>query len=827
VAQQSEKRLILVAPDDVESEIDTIRAVIDQANQLRRNQRLTPWYWRTDSTPGLHLDGPQGKTDEQMRISEADLVIAIFWSRLGTPVLDEQSGTAHELKLAWESWRVKGKPDVWIYFCQRDIPQAALADPNQFPALMTFRSSVAAQQKCSEFRTLEELHSDFTQHLGLWLHEKDSELQESLAEPQEVQVEPQEILVGPQGVLVPPDASRSVPRLDQQRRLRRSFAEASIVCLHGISGSGKTQLAAQYVSSTQRLVEHSREALWYDVPEGGTLEEMLAVMPAEFVGSNDLNSVPKLKNLLTTLRLRRQLLVLDDFHRVDRTSYAPFLRIAGSQSTPGSVLLLSRTALYAPGAKEVPIRPWTTSEVGKLLEQLGGPALTDALLLQLTQRTGGLPLAVTFFSVLVKTLRHDARRLLKGKLTQTPLTENWYSEIKDQLSEAELALLRYFSLAEPYITEPVLKRAEERLVRAERSRAFIRLQTLLLVESRRASRWVVHPFVAEHTLNDTDDDTRRTLLRDLCSFSRAGIRNQRPWQITQQSLAAGIRACRYAQRADDVRQSAAIIRKIASASKRLGHYESLRDLSQWQMTIEPDCDPWIKYHYSHCELILGNARMAATVLSALKPNNSDLALVFASARILAEARSQIGMLDDAILELKRVLARKPHMSKGEITTYRQAQATLTSLLIKDRRLGEAAVVAQEVARTAGDDDLSLAVIMMHLGQIDHDASPRSAEIRFRRALSKFRSVGDRRGIAWAQRSVAECILRRPDGNRGEARRLAREAMSTYSRTGESTSDYSEWLEQVRPLFGSDAAMLSMVDHERSRLHSDLGLSSSD
>jgi len=809
VAQPSEKRLILVAPDDVENEVDAIRATIDQANQLRRNQRLKLWYWRTDSTPGLHLDGAQGLTDEQMRIPDADLVIAVFWSRLGTPVLEDASGTAHELRLAWDSWRRTRKPVVWIYFCLRDVPQAALRDPSQFPALSDFRGSLPAEQSYSEFGTLEQLRSDFTNHLGIWLQETASRPLGSLVEPQ--------------GVLAAPDASRTIPRPDELERLGAAFRDASIVCLHGISGSGKTRLAAQYASSPERLTGHSQEPLWYDVQDGGTLEEMLAVMPAEFVGPAELSPLAKSKNLLTTLRLRGQLLVLDDFHKVDRASYEPLLRIAGMQSTPGSVLLLSRTALYVPDAKEVPVRSWTISEVSRLLEQLGTPALTDALLRKLTQKTGGLPLAINFFSVLVRSLGHDPRRLLEGELTQTPLTENWYGEIKAQLSEAELALLRYFSLAEPYVTEPVLRRAEARLERAERSRAFIRLQTLLLVESQGPSRWAVHPFVAEHTLNDTDDDTRRALLRDLCSFSRAGIQNQRQWEITPQSLEAGIRACRYAQRAEDVRQSAAIITQISAAAKRLGRYGSLRDLCRWQMAAQPDCDPWISYHYAHCELILGNARTAATVLSALEPDRAGSALVFASARILAEARCELGEIDIAVPELRRVLARVPGASRRERSSYRQAQGTLAALLIMDGRLDEATVLAQRLARTV-EDERSLAVITMLLGQIEQDASPRSAEARFRGALAKFRSVGDRRGVAWAQRHLAETLLKHPESNRSEARRLARESMSAHSRIGESTAEYGEWLERVRRWFRNDAASLSLIDNERSRVRGDLSLS---
>ncbi|MFE0173538.1 NB-ARC domain-containing protein [Streptomyces sp. NPDC059002] len=807
MASLSEKKVILIAPDDVENELEAIRTVVEQANQLRLRERLTVWNWRTDATPGMHLDGPQGLTDEQMRISESDLVVAVFWSRLGTPVKDELSGTAHELNLAWRSWKSTGKPTVWIYFCTRAIPQSACDDEHQFPRLRHFRKSLPKEQSFSEFESIEELQRDFTKHLGVWLDDKDPG-----------QTEEPAIL---NGVLAPPDAARMVQRPREIERVAASLREAPIVCLHGISGSGKTRLAAQYGVSPLRLAEHARDLLWYEVSPGGTLEEVLAMLPQELVGPADLSPLTRSKNLLTTLRLRRQLLVLDDFHEADRTSFSPLLRVAGIQSSPAVILLLSRVALYVPDTTEIAVRAWTVAEVRGLLEQLGMPALSDELLLKLTAKTGGLPLAVRFFWVLVKEFGRDPKTLLEGELSQTPLTESWYGDITAELSPEEQALLRYVSLAEPYVTEPVLKRAQARLPRAQRVRAFMRLQTLLLVESRGSSRWAVHPFVAEHTLNDTDDVAKSSMLRDLCKFSRDGIRNLRPNQMTHQSLVAGIRAARYAQRAKDARESHKIITSIASAAKRLGYYRSLRELCQWQMA-QDGCDPWVKYHFAHCELILGKPRHTVAVLSGRPWSDRDAALGFASARILADAQSQLGDPSAAISGLRDALKHSPGSHKGAVASCQQAKAMLVRLLTDDGSLAEARNLAGELARSTWDER-SLAVIVMHLGRLDAANNPQDAERRFRLAMAKFRSVGDRRGCAWASRSLAEVLIRQ--GRTGhEVRRLVRESVSICSRTGECTLEYSEWLQQMRKAFAKDAATLNLIDHEVTRVSSDLGFS---
>jgi tetratricopeptide (TPR) repeat protein len=801
----SEKRVILIAPDDVENELETIRAVVEQALTFLPRERLTLWYWRTDGTPGMHLAGPQGLTDQQMEISKADLVIAVFWSRLGTPVQTDESGTAHELRLAWESWRKTGKPDVWIYACSRPVPQSMLEEEDQFPRLRRFLNSLPAEQATRRFESAEELQREFAKHLGSWLNSNDAQL---AREP-----------VILRGVLSPPDSTRTVPRPKEVQRLAESLREAPITCLHGISGSGKSRLAAQYGVSPERLAEHSHGLLWHQVPEGGTLEEMLALLPQELVGPEDLSPLTRSRNLLTALRLSSQLLVLDDFHQADRASFAPLLRVAGSQSAPAVLLLLSRVAVYPQDATEIAIRAWSGSETRRLLEQLGLPEIPDGLLRNLTKKTGGLPLAIRFFWVLVKEYGRAPTELLEGELSRTHLTESWYAEIKEGLSDAEINLLRYFSLAEPYVTEPVLKRAQARLDESLRMRAFMRLQTLLLVESRGGRRWAVHPFVAEHTLNDTDSLTRQSVLRDLCQFSLDGIRNLRPRQMTHQSLAAGIRAARYAQRAKDVQESEHIIAKISNAAKRLGYYRSLRDLCQWHMT-QKNCDPWVRYHYAHCELILGNPKATVSVLSSIKWPANNPSLGFATARILSEAQAQLGDLKGAISGLQRALAHSPGPGRGAMQSSRQAKATLARLLLTNRSFDEARQIASELARTA-QDPRSLAVTVMLLGQLDAIKSPANAEKRFRVALSKFRSVGDRRGQAWATQNLAEALLRQRK-SADEAKRLVRESLSNCARIGESTLEYQEWLERMRTAYSDDPPMLTIIDQETLRVSSDLG-----
>jgi hypothetical protein len=54
--------------------------------------------------------------DDQLRIEECDILIGVFWKRFGTPVGDAESGTAHEIRRAIDTWNDRGTPQVMLYF---------------------------------------------------------------------------------------------------------------------------------------------------------------------------------------------------------------------------------------------------------------------------------------------------------------------------------------------------------------------------------------------------------------------------------------------------------------------------------------------------------------------------------------------------------------------------------------------------------------------------------------------------------------------------------------------------------------------------------------
>ncbi|HYC60157.1 MAG TPA: hypothetical protein VEK79_11390 [Thermoanaerobaculia bacterium] len=120
-------RVVVVSPADVGAERDRVNVVAAEINRTlgdRFGVRLDVLRWETDVYPMFHVEGPQGQIDDLLKIEDADLIIGIFWKRFGTPVMDADSGTEHELRKAFEAYRTRQKPGVMLYCAgHRTIPK--------------------------------------------------------------------------------------------------------------------------------------------------------------------------------------------------------------------------------------------------------------------------------------------------------------------------------------------------------------------------------------------------------------------------------------------------------------------------------------------------------------------------------------------------------------------------------------------------------------------------------------------------------------------------------------------------------------------------------
>lgn len=148
-------KVMIASPGDVEKERGIARVVIWNWNyQHSESTRfvLMPVGWDTHSAPATG-DRPQAIINKQV-LKGCDLLIGIFWTRLGTPTGQEESGTVEEIK----EHVGNGKPAM-LYFSSAPIPPDKLEAP-QYERLKAFKkqrksdSLIASYERPAEFKDL-------------------------------------------------------------------------------------------------------------------------------------------------------------------------------------------------------------------------------------------------------------------------------------------------------------------------------------------------------------------------------------------------------------------------------------------------------------------------------------------------------------------------------------------------------------------------------------------------------------------------------------------------------------------------------------------------
>jgi hypothetical protein len=160
-------RITLCAPGDVSKEIGIVEQEIADWNRLNwdaTNCGIKSRHWKTDAVPDMS-DRPQGVINEKL-IDDADAIVAIFWSRFGTPTGVANSGTEEEVRRA-----MKAKTRVFLYFSDLE-PFPSNASDSQIKKVRVFREEMMGKGLAWSFRSRIDLKEKFRKHLATYMHEK-------------------------------------------------------------------------------------------------------------------------------------------------------------------------------------------------------------------------------------------------------------------------------------------------------------------------------------------------------------------------------------------------------------------------------------------------------------------------------------------------------------------------------------------------------------------------------------------------------------------------------------------------------------------------------
>lgn len=141
-------QVMIASPSDVATERGVVRAVISDWNDLNAERSgivLLPVGWESHAVPQMGDRAQQIINRDVLR--RCDVLVAIFWTRLGSPTGDHPSGTVEEIKE-----HVAAEKLAMVYFSSAPVRLDSV-DDEQYRRLREFRKECEAEGLIETFES--------------------------------------------------------------------------------------------------------------------------------------------------------------------------------------------------------------------------------------------------------------------------------------------------------------------------------------------------------------------------------------------------------------------------------------------------------------------------------------------------------------------------------------------------------------------------------------------------------------------------------------------------------------------------------------------------
>ena len=170
-------RVVVASPGDVQEERDSVESVaaeLQHAMGKFLGISLEVIRWETDAYPGFHPDGPQALLDPLLKIADEDIVVGIFWKRLGLQTKSGETGTEHEINTAIQAWKKNKSPHIMLYFSKRPYAVQSKQEAEQWGALLDFKEKLEAEGQglFSGYDDPPDFRNVIRKHLTIYLNEQ-------------------------------------------------------------------------------------------------------------------------------------------------------------------------------------------------------------------------------------------------------------------------------------------------------------------------------------------------------------------------------------------------------------------------------------------------------------------------------------------------------------------------------------------------------------------------------------------------------------------------------------------------------------------------------
>jgi len=159
---QKKYSVLISCPTDIKEEIDIINEVVNEWNRINSknlNCLVTVSHWSVDSYPESG-ERAQQLVNNQI-VTNADIIVGIFWSHFGTSTGLARSGTEEELRLG-----IKLGKDIMLYFSEIPIPTHSINE-DELSMINHFKNEYKSIGVYWTYNSFESFRYVFTRHFSL------------------------------------------------------------------------------------------------------------------------------------------------------------------------------------------------------------------------------------------------------------------------------------------------------------------------------------------------------------------------------------------------------------------------------------------------------------------------------------------------------------------------------------------------------------------------------------------------------------------------------------------------------------------------------------
>ncbi len=153
-------KVMIASPSDVAGEPGVIRKVLSEWNAVHSDARkvvLLPVSWETDTS--LEMGEHSQAIINKQILKDCDLLVGVFWTRIGTPTSNYASGTVEEIEE-----HIKTDKPTMLYFSSAPVHPDRL-DATQYAALKAFKESCKSRGLFETHGNINEFKDKFYRQL--------------------------------------------------------------------------------------------------------------------------------------------------------------------------------------------------------------------------------------------------------------------------------------------------------------------------------------------------------------------------------------------------------------------------------------------------------------------------------------------------------------------------------------------------------------------------------------------------------------------------------------------------------------------------------------